>query len=157
MIDPCTADAIVLVNQPGLTLTDLQDFEPFTVLRTYCFMSSTLGVVHRMSKPLDLDRLAQYALRKCGGSLIELQGLDEVETYIDSKKRVIRIDFPQLPEDPELRREALMDAGELSAPILSNGLLTNRFGIEKDFEETTITISSNRIHHNGNRVAKLEQ
>jgi hypothetical protein len=112
MLDACSADAIILVNQPGLTMDDLEDYEPFTMLRTYCFMSSTLGVVPRLQRPLDLDKLADYALKKCGGDVIRVEGLDEVETYIDSGRRIIRINFPPLPQDSESRREALMQSGK---------------------------------------------
>lgn len=111
MINDCSSNAIILVNQPGLTLDDLADYEPFTVLRTYCFMSSTLGVVPRMDKPLNLDQLATHSLDKCGGELVQVDGYDEVDTYIDSGKRVIRINFPELSEDPEERRVALLKSG----------------------------------------------
>lgn len=106
-IDSCNADAVVLVNQPGITLDDLEDYQSFIVLRSYSFMSSTLGAIPRVTRPVNLDGLSSYALRKCGGKYIEANGLDEIDTYIDSHKRVIRINLPELPDEPEARREAL--------------------------------------------------
>ncbi|KAH3672275.1 hypothetical protein WICMUC_004370 [Wickerhamomyces mucosus] len=113
-IEPCSADAYVLINQPGVTLDDLQNYESFKFLRTYSFMSSTLGAIPRAAEPIDFDNLASIATSICGASYIEINNLDEVETYLDTGKRVIRINFPKLPpkEEREARIEALKIADE---------------------------------------------
>ncbi|CCH43807.1 putative membrane protein [Wickerhamomyces ciferrii] len=111
-IEPCTSDAYVLVNHPGLTLEDLQDPSLFKFLRTYMLMSSSLGAIPRAEKPVDFDKLEDLAISRCGAHKIEVDGLEEVPTYIDSRTRVIRVNFPRLPEDPEERKEALIKADE---------------------------------------------
>ncbi|KAH3687563.1 hypothetical protein WICPIJ_001464 [Wickerhamomyces pijperi] len=76
-------------------------------------MSSTLGAMPRVDEPLDYDSLTRYVTSKCGPiSTIEIEGFDEVETYIDSGRRLIHIKFPPLPpaEEKELRHEQLMMA-----------------------------------------------
>lgn len=118
LIEPCTAEAYVLVNHPGLTLEDLQDPSLFKFLRTYMLMSSTLGAIPRAQTGVDFDKLESFASSRCHTQTMLVDGLDEVETYIDSKKRLIRINFPELPEEPELRREALLAAGAYSKDLL---------------------------------------
>lgn len=112
LIEQCTSNAYVFVNQPGLTLEDLQHLEGFLYLRTHSLKASTLGLIPRLEKPVDFNMLSDYARSKCSASLIELEGFEEVGTYIDTKKRVIRIDFPELPAGNETARmEALKEAG----------------------------------------------
>lgn len=109
-IAPCSSDAYILVNQPGLTLNDLQNYEGFTYLRTYSFMSSTLGVMPRIEKPVDFEELEKSIIRHCDATVIYLDELEEVETYIDTQTRLIVINFPDLPDDPTERIKALSNA-----------------------------------------------
>lgn len=82
-------------------------------------MSSSLGAIPRAESPVDFDKLEAFASKKCSTQTVVVNGLDEVPTYIDTKTRLIRLNFPPLPEDPELRKEALLAAGKLEIFVLT--------------------------------------
>ena len=80
-------------------------------------MASTLGVLPRVESPVEFEELAKLVVRKCDATVVRLQGLNEVETYIDTRTRVIMIDFPELPPigangDASERINALKEADE---------------------------------------------
>lgn len=112
LVEPCSSDAYVLVNHPGLTLEDLQDPSSFTFLRTYMLMSSTLGAIPRAEKPIDFEKLEMFANSRCGVLSVEVNGLQEAPTYIDTRTRFIKVNLPRLPDDPMMRKEALLAAGK---------------------------------------------
>lgn len=117
-MSPCSSNAYILVNQPGLTLDDLQDHEGYKFLRTYSFMASTLGTMPRIESAVDFDELKRTIVRKCDATVVELEGFEEVKTYIDTKTRLISINLPELPQEPEARKEALILAGKFVSPTL---------------------------------------
>lgn len=115
VLEHCSSDAYVFVDQPGVTLDDLADYSDFKFLRTYAFMSSTLGAIPRAEEPLNFESLIKFVSGRCEPvSFVEIEGFEEVETYIDSGRRVISIKFPELPpkDQPELRKESLKAADE---------------------------------------------
>lgn len=114
LYEPCTSDAYVIVDMPGLTLDDLQDPSVFVFLRTHMFKASTLAVMPRVEALPDFDLLSESIQRRCNAIEVKINGYDEVPTYIDTKTRVIRIQFPPLPEedDERQRKVALMRADE---------------------------------------------
>lgn len=120
LLKPCSSNAYILVNQPGLTLDDLQHHESYTYLRTYSFMASTLAALPRIEKPVDFDELKRNIIGRCDAKVIELSDLNEVEAYIDVRTRLIMITMPELPEDPAERIEALKLAGKYSLILLYN-------------------------------------
>jgi hypothetical protein len=81
-------------------------------------MASTLGTMPRIESAVDFDELKRTIVRKCDATVVELEGFEEVKTYIDTKTRLISINLPELPQEPEARNEALILAGKFVSPTL---------------------------------------
>jgi len=75
-------------------------------------MSSTLGAIPRAEKPIDFEKLEMFANSRCGVLSVEVNGLQEAPTYIDTRTRFIKVNLPRLPDDPMMRKEALLAAGK---------------------------------------------
>lgn len=68
------------------------------------------------------DELIDYVTEKCKiDKAISVRGNDtnSFEPYIDTAKRVIRIDYPVLPENKELRRQAISDFDKFLRTVLA--------------------------------------
>ncbi|CAI4053283.1 hypothetical protein SUVZ_15G2560 [Saccharomyces uvarum] len=109
----CNANTYVFVNQPGLRRLDFLEFQDeFTSLRRYVRQSSTaikFEKVELLSEDF-YDDLADYLKEYCdAGQVLRLRGnhTEDFEPFIDSERRVVIIEYPMLPQDTDLRREAI--------------------------------------------------
>lgn len=102
----CTSDAYFIINQPGLQISDFRNFTSFGYLRSYLGRSSTLMSFPHVLTPanqdeaaLDLDLIEQHIQSRCHTQLhrVVTDNPDEVPEYIDTKKRIIRINFSEIP------------------------------------------------------------
>lgn len=112
-VGSCDADTYVLVNQPGLRRLDFLEFQTeFASLRRYVKQSSTaikFEKVELLSQDF-YDDLADYLNEYCNaGQVLKLRGnhTEDFQPFIDSERRVVIIEYPMLPEDTGLRREAI--------------------------------------------------
>lgn len=109
LITDCSSDEYLIINQPGLRLSDVNDMEKgnWPHLYKYLTLSSTVVGLPWVDEALDLEYLQQYIIRTCRAEVENVDHEDELEVnYIDSKTRVIRIELSPLPpvEDLEARR-----------------------------------------------------
>ncbi|SJM84847.1 related to protein BIG1 [Zygosaccharomyces bailii] len=115
LVDECTSSAYVLINQPGLRKHDFAEYDlEFSSLEKYISFSSTAIALEQVEAlPEDtFDQLADYTKEKCRiDKVLHVQGdnLDSFQPYIDVDKRIIHIDFPPLPEEQELRGQAISE------------------------------------------------
>lgn len=122
LVTECSSDVYLLVNQPGLRYTDLQDSKkllwPF--IQKYLTLASTVVGLPRVNEGLDLDYLENYIVKTCDAEIISVMAEDEneVNKYIDIRKRVIRVELGPLPEDEDPRNEAIAHHDELIRRIL---------------------------------------
>lgn len=123
MVTECSSDVYLIVNQPGLKYTDIQDSkkELWPFIQKYLHMASTVVGLPRVAEPLDLDFLESYIIKTCDAETINVIDEDEheVKKYIDIRKRVIRVELSPLPEDDEgVRDQVLRNHDELVRKIL---------------------------------------
>ncbi|AOA63312.1 Cell wall beta-1,6-glucan level regulator [Komagataella phaffii CBS 7435] len=127
VLEKCQANVFILVNQPGVIVQDFQDFYSFQNLRSYMVQASTiLTFPHTVvteedpHKGLDLDKIQTYIMRQCRAKLLTLKDDDpgSIESFIDSKTRVIRMDFTGIPskaeEEYEGQREEILKKHDLT-------------------------------------------
>ncbi|CAI4063804.1 Big1p SKDI_08G1470 [Saccharomyces kudriavzevii IFO 1802] len=109
----CNANTYVFINQPGLRKLDFLEFEEeFVSLQRYIRQSSTAIRFEKVDLlPENLyDDLADYVKEYCDADqVLQLRGnhTEDFQPFIDSKRRVIVIEYPMLPEDTNQRKEAL--------------------------------------------------
>lgn len=68
------------------------------------------------------SELIEYVSEQCGiDKFLVIQGddSDDYEPYIDAARRILRIDFPMLPEDQDLRREAIIEFDKSLRTVLA--------------------------------------
>lgn len=126
LVTECSSDAYLLINQPGLRYTDLttskEDQWPF--LRKYLTLASTVVGIPWIKNPIDLDFIENYIIKNCDAETISVLQEDEneVNKYIDTRKRIIRVELNDLPEDsedePGIRDFTLSSHDELIRKIL---------------------------------------
>lgn len=115
LIESCESNAYIFINQPGLRKNDLVEFEEeFVNLENYLSRSSTsVGFEQVELLPDDtFDQLTEFMQEHCRIDhvlYVEGDNLDSFQPYIDIEKRIIRIEYPPLPEDEELRRQAIFE------------------------------------------------
>lgn len=108
MISLCNSKAYVFINQPGLSKLDFTHHKSaMTALYNYAFSSSTAVKFEKIDIRGDdvFEQLIQYTIEKCHiDDRINVQGniTDSFQPYIDTRTKVIRIDFPVLPIEEEL-------------------------------------------------------
>lgn len=93
-------------------------------MQRYIHSSSTAIKFERVEVPLNetFDTLIEYVKDRCRiDKVIELRGnhSENFDPYIDVERRVIRIDYPILPEAKELRRKAINDYDKFLRMILA--------------------------------------
>lgn len=103
LISDCSADAYVIVDQPGLAYTDMtvKKSSRWSFMRKYVSMASLALALPYVEEPLDLDFLERYIIRTCNAETIRVEHATEEEMpqYQDTRKRVVRVSLPALPED----------------------------------------------------------
>lgn len=134
LVEPCSADAFIVVNQRGLSLDDLQDPQYFKFLRTYMFKSSSLVSIPRIETPLRLDSVSGMVEKKCRAARVVLKNGEELEDYFDTKKRVIVLDFDELPQDAQLRHTALLQNDQLLRNVIRKLPSPNHVLIYSNFD-----------------------
>ncbi|ODV80989.1 BIG1-domain-containing protein [Suhomyces tanzawaensis NRRL Y-17324] len=122
LITQCSADEYIIINQPGLSYTDLTENkkDDWSLIRKYLILASTIIGLPRVAEPLDLDYIERYIIRNCDAELIKVVNDDEneVRPYYDVRARVIRIDLSPLPEDAEERSATIREHDDLIRKII---------------------------------------
>lgn len=125
LVNQCNSNAYVFVNQPGLRKQDFTIYKKeFISLQTYIFSSSTALDLGRIEVPSNdtFGELIDYTSEKCNiDKFISLDGnnTDSFEPYIDTATRVIRIDYPKLPEEKELRSQIIAKHDKFLRSVLA--------------------------------------
>ncbi|EDO18104.1 hypothetical protein Kpol_1031p8 [Vanderwaltozyma polyspora DSM 70294] len=113
IIQECSSDAYIFINQPGLRNTDFIYYQDnFKSLANYAKISSTAIKFEKVQNLQTnfYDKLAIALKDHCNiDNIININGqsADDFDAYIDSEPRIIRIEFPPLPDDRDLRAEAI--------------------------------------------------
>lgn len=122
LVTECSSDVYMLLNMPGLEHTDLiQDRATnWPNLVKYLHMSSSVVGMPWMEGTLDLPFLETYITRTCSAEAITvtLESDDEVQQYLDTRARVIRVEFNPLPTSRGERDHALRQNDDLLRRIL---------------------------------------
>lgn len=121
LVTECSSDVYLLVNAPGLTQADMTDFNKnnWPQLQKYLHMSSSVAALPWMEGTLDYDHLSEYIVQTCKAQAIVVHSNEEeVETYIDTRKRVIRIEADPIPGIQPARDEAVRNLDDLIRKIL---------------------------------------
>ncbi len=127
LIAPCSSNAYLLVNQPGLRLSDLDDLnlrekrDIFTNFRGYLDHASTKLTIPNIEDDglLDFKSLEKYIIRNCQAEFVLVEeDPDHLQDYLDTRKRVIRVNLPELPENEYLRKEILKENDELLRDVI---------------------------------------
>lgn len=118
-LDACPADTLVLVDQPGVSSEDFkltaETAALWTQLVRYLNRCATLMPFLQTPAPLDLGRIAQHYIAACEAEVVEVDLRKEnpeqrlFPHYIDTRRRIIRVRFPALPDDPEERLDVLFE------------------------------------------------
>lgn len=122
LVTECTSDEYLLIDIPGLTSEDLLNKNDalWPNLRKYMMLSSTLVGLPWVRDPLDFDYLEKYIIKTCNAETINVIHEDdnEVEQYYDTRKRVIKVKLPELPDEHSFRARVLRDYDELIRRII---------------------------------------
>ena len=121
LISSCSSDAYLIINQPGLTLEDLnmKHIDDWGFLRKYLTMSSTVVGLPYVNEPLDLPYLEKYIIKNCQAETINVDvNDDEVGQYYDTRTRVIRTNLSPLPTKNEGRYQVIREHDEILRKIL---------------------------------------
>lgn len=114
LLGNCNSDAYIFVNQPGLSKLDFKMYaDSWKSLSRYINGSSSVLKFEKVELPRtetnDLfDRLMEYTTKKCrieDKIIITGNDTDSFQPYIDAKARIIRIDFPELPDADDQNAE----------------------------------------------------
>lgn len=117
----CSSDVYLLVNAPGLTNSDMivSKKNNWPHVQKYLHMASSVVGLPWMEGALDLDHLSEYFARTCKADMVMVYSSeDEVEDYIDTRKRVIRVEAGTIPTQQPARDEAVRQLDDLIRKIL---------------------------------------
>ncbi|GEQ67886.1 hypothetical protein JCM33374_g1552 [Metschnikowia sp. JCM 33374] len=119
-VTECSSDVYVLMNVPGITNGDMIASRKgeWRHLQNYLHMASSVVGLPWIEGTLDLAFLEQYVIRTCKADAIHAYSEHDVADYIDTRKRVIRIETSPLPEGGPARHAALAEADDLLRKIL---------------------------------------
>ncbi|OBA19599.1 BIG1-domain-containing protein [Metschnikowia bicuspidata var. bicuspidata NRRL YB-4993] len=120
-VTECSSDVYVLLNVPGLQNTDLLSKRKaeWRHLQNYLHMASSVVGLPWVDGTLDLGFLEEYIVRTCKAESVRSFHSDEhVGEYIDTRKRVIRVEANALPGPGPERLAALADVDDLVRKIL---------------------------------------
>lgn len=121
LVTECSSDVYVLLDIPGLESADMlqskRDNWPHLV--KYLHMSSTVVGLPWVEGVLDLSFMEKYIVKTCKAETIVVpEGAEEVEHYMDIRKRVIRMNMKELPQTQPARDEAIRAADVVLRNIL---------------------------------------
>ncbi|KAM3122691.1 hypothetical protein CJJ07_001631 [Candidozyma auris] len=120
-ITECSSDAYLIINIPGLENIDMLDRKQslWPNLVKYMHMSSTLVGMPWVEGTLDLSFLEAYITRTCSAETISLAEEDDVfAEYVDTRKRIIRVEMNPLPPPGPERDAAIRASDELIDKVL---------------------------------------
>lgn len=123
VVTECSADIYVLVDIPGLESSDLTDKkqELWPNLVKYLHMLSTVAGYPWVDTELDFAFLEKYITKTCKAETIEIQEAEqEMSKYLDTRKRVVRVDLAPLPYTQPSRDETLRSYDALIRKILGS-------------------------------------
>lgn len=121
LVTECSSDVYLLVNAPGLTNVDMTSAkkENWPHLQKYLHMASSVVGLPWMEGSLDYDHLTEYIVQTCKAEAVTVySSADEVEHYIDTRKRVIRLEADPIPSINPAKDQALRDVDDLIRKIL---------------------------------------
>lgn len=125
LLDNCNSDAYVFINLPGITVHDFSKYkEELLSLQRYIYSASTALSFDRVATPSNatFNELIEHVSVQCKiDKFLQIYGedIDDYQPYIDAAARVLRIDYPMLPEDQESRREAIIDFDKSLRTVLA--------------------------------------
>lgn len=117
----CSSDLFLLVDAPGLTSTDMTSFKKdnWPHLQKYLHMSSSVVGLPWVEGTLDFDYITEYIVKTCKAEAVKVHSSeDEVEHYIDTRKRVIRVETDPIPSGQSARDQAVRNVDDLIRKIL---------------------------------------
>lgn len=120
----CSSDAYIILDQPGLRVEDLnmKRAEEWPFLRKYMTMASTVVGLPWVLGTLDLDYFERYIVKNCEAETVnvEHENEDELTQYVDTRTRIIRVKFGELPPTNERgeRNRVLREHDELIRKII---------------------------------------
>ncbi|ODV62267.1 Big1p ASCRUDRAFT_6872 [Ascoidea rubescens DSM 1968] len=105
LISSCSSNSFILINQPGLTLTDLKNYDNVPNLISYLDSFSTVLTFPFAESPsTDFfnKKISNYIIRNCNAEIIHVNqddgdDDDSVPHYIDTRTKIILINFSKLP------------------------------------------------------------
>ncbi|VEU21540.1 DEKNAAC102297 [Brettanomyces naardenensis] len=113
-LEECLSHAYIIAVVPGLKIEDFSNFDVFENVRDMMTKSSTvLSMPNILSDgsgtTLGIEQFENILKVHCNAKEITVNGVDEgqVPYYIDTRTRLIRVDFPPLGNTSEARRERL--------------------------------------------------
>lgn len=121
LVTECSSDVYLLVNAPGLTQADLTSLKKdnWPHLQKYLHMSSSVVGLPWMEGVLDYKHLSEYIVRTCKAEAVVVHTDEhEVEHYIDTRKRVIRMELAPIPNLQPSRDEAIRNVDDIIRKIL---------------------------------------
>ncbi|RKP31842.1 BIG1-domain-containing protein [Metschnikowia bicuspidata] len=121
LVTECSSDVYLLVNAPGLTNADMLSAKKdnWPQLHKYLYMSSSVVGLPWMEGMLDYDYLSQYIIKTCQAEAVLVHSSEEeVEHYIDTRKRVIRVEFDPVPSIQPARDRVVHEIDDLIRKIL---------------------------------------
>jgi len=121
LVTECSSDVYVIVDVPGLQSPDLTVSKEanWPNLVKYLHMSSSVVGLPWMEGTLDLSFLEKYIVRTCKAETVVVhEKEEEVEQYRDIRKRVIKMDLKEIPENQPDRDVAIRAVDDLIRKIL---------------------------------------
>lgn len=118
-LDACSADVLVLVDQPGITSEDFrfttETASLWTQFARYFRGCSVVFPYMQTKLSLDIDKIAQHYIRECQAEII-IPDLTKnnhekrlFDHYVDIRPRVIMVKFPELPTNIVDRQDVLFE------------------------------------------------
>ncbi|ODV66521.1 BIG1-domain-containing protein [Hyphopichia burtonii NRRL Y-1933] len=103
LMTECSSDAYLLVNQPGLKYEDMVGIheQRWPFLQKYLTLASSVVGIPWVKGTVDLNFVENYLIKNCEAETITVLHEDEAEVgkYIDTRKRIIRVELSEIPED----------------------------------------------------------
>lgn len=121
LVTECSSDIYLLVNLPGLSSKEMIQSKEhiWPNLVKYIHMASSVVGVPWVDGPVDMEFLENYIIKTCKAEAVNVQfDAHEVPKYIDTRKRIVRVDLNPLPENHEQKYAAIRQVDELIANIL---------------------------------------
>lgn len=168
LTEDCQFNALIFINQPGLRKDDLIEYEEEFINLEKCLKGSSTAVAFEQVELMPYDtfsQLTEYVQELCRiDKILYVEGdnLESFQHYIDVEKRIIHIEYPPLPEDPEFRRKAIFTFDSNLRKILAQVPSPAHRVIYTSLDSDTDVLESNgrifpHILQNKDREAPIER